>query len=198
MSITEWFGQLKNNNPQAAGPLWENYFPRLVNLARKMLQDAPRRVRDEEDLALSAFASLCRGAQGGKFGDYSDRDDLWRLLVVITRRKVLDQIDRECCSKRGGGKVRCETDMPGADATTAAGALDQIDGQEPSPEFVALMADECRRLLGRLNNAELQQIALWKMEGYTNQEIATKLNRLERRIEKKLKLIREIWEKEAA
>ena len=50
--------------------------------------------------------------------------------------------------------------------------VEEIIGDVPTPELAAQMADECHRLLGRLGNATLRQVAPWKMEGYTNVEIA--------------------------
>src|SRR6202034_1431934 len=95
-SVTRWIGDLKAGGAAAAQPLWERYFDRLVRLARNKLRARPRRaaVEDEEDAALSAFDSFCRGAARGRFPRLTDRDDLWRLLVVLTVRKALDQIQR--------------------------------------------------------------------------------------------------------
>src|SRR5215470_13386684 len=85
-SITYWIGKLKDGDPAAAQKLWEGYFQRLVDLARIRLQAAPRRAADEEDVALSAFHSFCRGAGQGRFPRLGDRDDLWQLLVLLTAR----------------------------------------------------------------------------------------------------------------
>ena len=87
-SITRWLGQLKAGAADAVEPLWERYFRRLVGLARARLQGTPRRAADEEDVALSAFDSFCRGAEQGRFPQLLDRDNLWRLLVTITARKA--------------------------------------------------------------------------------------------------------------
>ena len=73
----------------AAGPLWEAYFARLVAVARGRLRAAPRAAADEEDVALSAFDSFCRGVEGGRFPRLGDRDDLWQVLFVITDRRAL-------------------------------------------------------------------------------------------------------------
>jgi DNA-directed RNA polymerase specialized sigma24 family protein len=73
--------------------------------------------------------------------------------------------------------------------------LEQVLGPEPSPEFAAEVADECRHLLGLLPDAQLRSIALWKMEGYTNAEIAEKLGYVRVTIERRLRLIRSIWAK---
>ena len=77
----------------------------LVGLARARLEGMRHAVADEEDAALSAFDSFCRRRRAGRFPRLDDRDDLWRLLVVITERKASDQAQRERRLKRGGGKI---------------------------------------------------------------------------------------------
>src|SRR5262245_52761589 len=85
-SITGWLGRVAAGDRPAAERLWQRYFHRLVGLARARLRDAPRRAADEEDVALSAFDSFCRGAERGRFPDLADRDGLWALLMTITAR----------------------------------------------------------------------------------------------------------------
>src|SRR4051794_17802216 len=106
-SVTRWISDLKGGNQDAASRIWHRYFLSLVRMAEKRLNQVPRRgaSEDGEDAALSVFHSLCAGAAGGRFDRLTDRDDLWRLLVVITARKALDQIQRERRRKRGGGRV---------------------------------------------------------------------------------------------
>ena len=60
------------------------------------------------------------------------------------------------------------------------------------------MADEHQRLMNRLDQPMLQQVAIRKMEGYTNQEIATELGVTQRSIERKLNRIRLIWSGEVS
>src|SRR5262249_32221455 len=81
-SVTVWIEQLKAGDAAAAAPLWQGYFRRLVGLARQRLGAAPRGVADEEDVALSAFASFCRAAAQGRFPRLDDRDDLWQVPHV--------------------------------------------------------------------------------------------------------------------
>jgi DNA-directed RNA polymerase specialized sigma24 family protein len=56
------------------------------------------------------------------------------------------------------------------------------------------MADECRRLLACLEDETLCKIALDKMEGFSNAEIAGRHGLALRTVERKLGLIRRIWE----
>ena len=181
-SVTAWLDQLRAGDRAGAQRLWERYFPRLVGLARKKLQGLPRRAADEEDVALSAFDSFCRGVEQGRLPRLEDRDDLWALLVVITARKAIDLRQHEGRAKRGGGTEPAE-----------AAVLEQVVGREPTPEFAAQVAEECRRLLAKLDDPDLRALALWKMEGYTTEEIAARLGCVPRTVERKLRVIRSLW-----
>ena len=105
-SVTRWISALKQGNQAGAQGLWEAYYRRLVGLAHARLRDAPRRVADEEDVALSAFHSFWRGALAGRFPHLDDRNDLWQILVLITVRKAIDLRNHEGRTSRGSGKVR--------------------------------------------------------------------------------------------
>jgi DNA-directed RNA polymerase specialized sigma24 family protein len=181
-SDTSNLRRLREGEDAAAAALWQRYFDRLAGLARHILGNVSRSVRDEEDVALSAFASFCRGVERGRYPDLADQNGLWRLLVLITRRKALDLITSQNRLKNGGGR------------TASVLALEELPDEQPTPEFVALMADQCRHLLSRLDDPELQAIALQKMEGYTSEEIAARHHCSLTRIERKLHLIRKIWE----
>jgi DNA-directed RNA polymerase specialized sigma24 family protein len=182
-------GPLQQGDPAAAQQLWERFFQPLVALAHKKLAGSPNRAADAEDVALSAFGSFCRNAERGRFPQLVDRDNLWRVLVVITARKAGHLLRDERRQKRVG---RAQPPAPAEEI-----AIEQIVSREPSPEFAAEVAEECQRLLHCLGDGELKSIALWKMEGHTNEEIAGKLGYVVRSIKRKLHLIRKIWEKES-
>jgi DNA-directed RNA polymerase specialized sigma24 family protein len=157
-------------------------------------------VEDEEDAALSAFDSFCAGLARGRFSELGDRDDLWKLLVVITARKAAAQVDRRRTQKRGGAWNRVDEAHHGAGtgSSSADGLLAQLVSQEPTPEFAAMVADETRLLLGRLEDEQLRKIALDRMEGYTTDEIAERLGCARRTVARRLDLIRQIWSDETA
>jgi DNA-directed RNA polymerase specialized sigma24 family protein len=181
-SVTIWLDQLKAGDPAAAKPLWDGYFARLVGLARQRLKAGPRAAADEEDVALSAFDSFCRAAAGGRFPRLDDRDDLWHVLLVLTTRKAAGLVRHETREKRGGRKS----------------AVDPAAAVEPSlpPDVSAELADSFSRLIEVLGDASLRQVALWKLEGDTNAEIAVKLGRAVPTVERKLAAIRAIWGRE--
>jgi DNA-directed RNA polymerase specialized sigma24 family protein len=194
-SVSVWIEQLKAGEAEAAQPLWDRYFGRLVGLARKKLQGASRAVADEEDVALSAFTSFCRAVEGGRFPQLNDREDLWRLLVVLTVRKASNQRRDQRRLKRGAGKVLDEAGWAG-EGTQPVSSPGQIPGREPTPDFAALVAEECQRLLALLGDELLQAVAISKMEGRTNREMASLHGLALRTVERKLGLIRKIWETE--
>ncbi len=185
-SVTHWLDQLKDGNPAAAGPIWGRYFPRLVELARNRLAGFPRRAADEEDVALSAFDSFFRDATAGRLPQLDDRDDLWRVLLMITGQKALDLVRRETAAKRGGKSGGVAFD------------LETVAGAEPTPEFAALAADEFRRLLDKLDDPDLKTLAVWKMEGHSNEEIAARWGCVLRTVERRLRVIRSLWAGEDA
>ena len=86
-SVTAWIGDLKDGQDTASQKIWERYFERLVRVASRQLGAAPRRIADEEDVAVSVFDTLCRGAAAGRFDKLQDRDDLWKLLTAIAGMK---------------------------------------------------------------------------------------------------------------
>lgn len=185
-SVSRWIELLRVGDESAARQIWERYFPRLVGLARQKLANAPRRAADE-DVALSAFGSFCRAAKAGQFPDLLDRDGLWRLLVVLTARKAAHLARDQTWQKRGGGR-----------ATEDEEALQEVLSQEPSPEFAAQLAEECRRLLALLGAEELEAIALARMEGHSVEEIAARYGYSPRSIKRKLRLIPTLWADEGA
>jgi DNA-directed RNA polymerase specialized sigma24 family protein len=187
-SVSEWIRDLKRGDAAAAQKLWERYFRQLVELARRRLRGSPRRAADEEDVALSALASFCDGAAAGRFPQLQDRHELWRLLVLLTARKAAHlRRDQQRQKRHGpfGGKSDMEPN------------LEELVSRDPTPEFAAQIAEECRRLLACLRDVKLEAIALWKMEGHTTDQIAAKLDRARSTVERRLRLIRTLW-KEAS
>jgi RNA polymerase sigma factor (sigma-70 family) len=196
-SVTRWVKALQGGDAAAAQPLWERYHRRLVALAREKLRSARRREADEEDVVQNAFHSFFRGLARGRFPRLGDRDNLWRLLVVITARKALDQLAHENTKRQGGGTTPAETRIPFGGPEGDEAALEQVVGAEPTPEFAAEVAEQYRRLLDLLGDDTLRRVAVWKMEGFTNDEIAARLKCSRRTVARKLETIRILWSEES-
>jgi DNA-directed RNA polymerase specialized sigma24 family protein len=192
-SVSRCIADLKTGDQAAAGELCNRYFEELVRLARKKLRGATRRLADEEDVVVDVLDSLYRGAQCGRFPLLTDRDDLWRLLTVLTARKAANQVKREAARKRGGGKVRGESGFDRADGAGSELSIQAVAGKVPCPATLAELKEGFHAILAALEDETLQKIAIWNMEGYTNQEIAARIGRSLSSVDRKLKLIRDKW-----
>jgi RNA polymerase sigma factor (sigma-70 family) len=197
-SVTRWVRALKSGDAAAAQALWERYHRQLIALARRKLQSARRREADEDDVVQNAFHSFFQGVAQGRFPLLNDRDNLWRLLVVITARKALDQLAHEQSKRRGGGTVSVEPRIPSGEPEWDEAAIEEVMGEEPTPEFAAEVAEEYQRLLDLLGDDSLCHVAVLKMEGFTNDEVAERLDCSRRTVARKLETIRIIWSKEPA
>lgn len=191
-SITRWIEAARSGDEEAAAELWKRYFPRLVGLAEQKLPAAARPGHDGEDVALSAFDAWVRGLREGGFPRLNDRMELWQLLATITTRKVLDRSRRARARKRAPDAG----DGPTPGQPPSPIALEEVPSRELPPDIQALMADECRHLMERLGDAELEAVALGKLDGFTNEEIAAKLGRSPWAVLRMLRVIRAIWQAE--
>lgn len=188
-SISVWIDRFRASDQEAARVLWERFFDRMVAIARRRLGPGPRRAADEEDVAVKAFTRFHQAVLAGRFPLLHDRNDLWAVLLTLTERTAASQVRHELRQKRGGGDIRGDSALRSIRGT-------EIEPQtaEPTPEESALLRDELARLLELLDDDQLRQIAVGKMEGYTNAELACQLGCSAVTIERRLRLIRETWQ----
>jgi DNA-directed RNA polymerase specialized sigma24 family protein len=188
--VTLWVSALKAGDEGAAKALWDHYFERMLRLAEVRLRAARGRagVEDGEDAALSAFHSFCDGARRGRYPRLASRHNVWWLLATITARKASDQIERGRALKRGAAWTASKPARSPGDETDL---IDQVASASPGPDRAAIDAEECDRLLDRLDDTSLRRIAAWRMEGYTASEIAGLLGCSLRTVHYRIARIRE-------
>ena len=182
--VSHWIDRVKTGDAEAAHRLWQQYFDKLVRAVRRRLQGHNRAVSDEEDIALSVFDSFCAAAENGRFPDLADRDDLWRLLLRMSARKVIDKHRRERRQRRGG---HVAIHQLGGDDQLLIEAI----GNEPSPDMVLMVQEAMEQFFSKLGVGQLKELAVAKLEGYSNAELAQRFECSERTIERRLHLIRE-------
>jgi len=192
-SITRWLFALRRGDSEAAHRLWDRYFKQLLRLARRNLGQGTRVTAfDEEDVAASVLGECFIRLQQGGHRDVENRDELWQLLVVITIRKATTLARREKTLKRGRGRVALESEIGGPGEFR----LDDLIGEDWAATLPDFMSQQCRSLIDSLDNPDLEEIALWKLAGHTNEEIALKQSCTRVTIQRKLRLIRKIWDTE--
>jgi DNA-directed RNA polymerase specialized sigma24 family protein len=188
-SVTAWLERLKagEQRNEAVSQLWGRYFARLVAQARQSIRSRLRGV-DGEDVALSAFDSFVKAAEAGRFPQLDGRNDLWQILLVLTARKAANALRDEHRERRGGGRLIQGLGDRDSDFKGPA-----IQSADPDPAEAAALAEEVEKLLDALGSKELRDVAVWALEGYTNQEIAERLGKSVATAERKIRCIREIW-----
>lgn len=188
-SVTNWLQQLKSGEDGAfQQQLWNRYFHQLVQIAQSRLSRTVRSLEDEEDVALSALNSFFRRAKLGQFSELADRTNLWPLLVHMTICKTRNVHRRQHALKRDARRNVSES---GSDIDDFW--LDTLSNSEPTPELAIQAAEEAERLITSLDKESLQVVARMKLEGYTNAEIAEHVGVMERSVERRLALIRQLW-----
>jgi RNA polymerase sigma factor (sigma-70 family) len=200
-SITRWLRGLKAGRPEAVEAIWRRYFDRVVAVARQRLGRKPHQaVEDAEDVALSALHGLADAAARGRFEHLDDRSDLWRILAGITAKKALQRRRWYHRWKRSGRTATGgRTTAPGGPRDESALAEEDLltlaAGKEPAPEVAVILREQLEHLLDALADPTLRQIAEWRLQGASNAEVAQKLGRAVRTVERKVELIRLVWEK---
>lgn len=182
--VSHWIDRVKYGDSAAANRIWQHYFDRLVRSVRQGLAGQNRAVSDEEDIVLSVFDSFYAAAADGRFPDLADRDDLWRLLLRMSARKVIDKRRRDRRQRRGGdAEIR---PLDGDDGTVL-----EVIGDEPSPEMALMMQESVEAFFSHLGVGSLRDLAVAKLEGHSNAALARRFGCSERTIERRLHLIRE-------
>jgi DNA-directed RNA polymerase specialized sigma24 family protein len=190
-NVSHWIDLVKHGDSTAANRIWQHYFDRLVRSVRHRLYGQNRAVSDEEDIVVSVFDSFYSAVEKGRFPDLSDRDDLWRLLLRMSARKVVDKRRHDQRQRRGGG-----VNLHSFDHTTDGENVIEAIGNEPTPEMVLMMQESVEQFFSHLGVGQLRDLAGAKLEGYSNAELASRFDCSERTIERRLHLIREKCQQE--
>lgn len=195
-SVSGWIGMVKGGHESAAMQLWSRYYAKLMEVARIKLHGMARRIADEDDVVVSAFHSFLRRSRAGDYPYLCDRDGLWRLLVTITAHKACNYIRREKSQKRGGGQWATPPAFADLAHSIIHETLTNLACSGPKPEVRIVLADSLDHLLSLLTDEEMREIAVSKLQGLSNEEVAEKIQRSVPTVERRLRLIRDAWRQE--
>jgi len=184
LEVTDWLNDLRAGDDVAAARLWKYLQPRLTELGRRSLRSADSACYDEDDVAQSAFHALCAAVRNGQYDELENRSSIWSLVATIAMNKVRRRANYNSATRRGGEMVRIE-----------AGDADMLSTDLSSEEQV-MMQEECERLIALLSRDEVKEVAMLKVEGHTNEEIATLQGCTRRSVQRRLDIIRSIWSQE--
>jgi RNA polymerase sigma factor (sigma-70 family) len=185
-SITRLVPQLRDRNELAIEAIWRRYVQRVHGAARPVIAGLGPGVGDEEDVAQSAFHAFYEAAAGDRLPPIGSRDELWRLLLTITRRKAINRLRREFRIRRGGAaRTVHDTDAVHQTCDRANLSVDLVELQE--------LVEELFEKLNATGDTRLAETARLRLEGFQNQEIADKLGCTARTIQRKLHILERLW-----
>jgi RNA polymerase sigma-70 factor, ECF subfamily len=170
---------LRSGDRDAASALYARYAKRLRQLIRaKCSAQLARRV-DAEDIMQSVFYAFFRGATGGCY-QVPAGEELWPLLLVIALNKIRTQGSFHRAAKRD---VRVTRGLEDAEALRQA--VSQLEVDEPLP-FLNLIVQET---LERMPQSRREIVEL-RVAGYEVEEIAERVGRSKRTVERLLQTCR--------
>lgn len=191
-SVTQWIHDLRNHDIDATQKLWTRFVDRLVRIANRRLRNSKCRIADGEAIAADAFQDFFeRGPD--EFGKLVNRNDLWQILVVITERRAIDAIRRESNQRRGGGKVFVNGVFNDGSDPPQGHRIDSLAASDNPPDIEMMLIEAFDERLALLESDLLRSIAIEKMHGSSNVEIAEAYNLSLRSVERKLAIIRDAW-----
>jgi DNA-directed RNA polymerase specialized sigma24 family protein len=192
-SVTLWLRAAENHDEAAAQALFDRYFDRVQALARRKLAKSSRRVVDEEDIAITTFHACLDRVRSNRFPPLKDRNELWRLLVKITDRKACDVLRKHLSAKRGAGRVRGESVFFFSGSEQSVTGIGRVADQGARHSLAVQFADEYRKLMALLSDDGLREVARLIISGFSTSEIAKETNRTQRTVQRRLRMILDVW-----
>lgn len=163
--------RFRGGDAGAAAQLHDRYSRRMRGLAKRRLDPALAARVDVEDIVQSALGSFFRAASKGLY-EVPESGELWQLLAAITRHKLHHARARHLAAKRDARRT-----VAAADALDATAQLaDQLAAE------LKLSIDE---VLAAYNGIERRIVEL-RIEGYEIEQIADRVARSRRTVERVL------------
>lgn len=186
-TITHWMIRLRKGDTSAADGLWNYFSPNLLR------QFAPQcrqlRTSDEEDIVSIAFFELTAAVMENKAEHITNRKEFWRLLKIITKRKLRDSLRYENAIKRGGEYRTVSMERRPAIAQSLT--------KHAPPDTTHLDDDSLiAKVLGvadKMHRPEFCRIIDCKLKGMTNAAVARELGISLRTTQYLIQDIKKLW-----
>lgn len=166
---------VKTGDEEAATAIYERYAKRIHGLVSSQMSERLSAQVQPEDIVQSVFKSIFRGVSSGGY-DVPKGGELWQLIAVVAIHKVRKNASRGNALRRDSR--RTQSIEPSDD-------LDFFDRSTPEQFEVAI-----REATESLKPAE-RSVVIYRVQGYSVEEISEKLDRSRRGIERLLQSARE-------
>jgi RNA polymerase sigma factor (sigma-70 family) len=186
-AFADFIRRIRDGDDQAARELVERYEPVIRREVRLRLQDQRLASRfDWADVCQSVMASFFVRAAAGQY-DLEQPDQLLRLLVVMTRNKVTQQVRRHSADRRDYRRVEAR-DVAYLEGRWAGSPSPSqlVAGRELLDKFRSLLSDEERPLADlRAQGCDWAEIAaeLGGTPQARRKQLARAIDRVEQQLE---------------
>jgi len=170
--------RLRLGSEDAATQIYLRYAHRLRALARVQSSPDLTRCIDADEIVQSVFGSFFRRAKDGYY-DVPEGEELWRLFLVIALNKIRAKGAHYRAAKRD---IRITTD--GAWLETSPPAAEGDDAA--AMQDLQLLINEALESLP----PEHREVIVLRIEGYRVEEIADRIRRSKRSVERMLQAAR--------
>jgi RNA polymerase sigma-70 factor, ECF subfamily len=168
----------RGGSQDAATEIYLRYARRLRGLARAQLSvDLARKV-EIDDIVQSVFGSFFRGVNNELY-QVPAGEELWKLLLVIALHKIRDQGRYHTTAKRD---VRRTSDID----ESGPAVMSRTEADRANAAFLHMVIEETLQSM----SAQQRHIVELRMEGLEVMEIAQKLGRSKRTVERLLQQAR--------
>lgn len=177
----------RQGNQDAARQIVDRYLDRLLTLARRRISQRLASRVDAEDIVQSVFRTFFVRLKDGQFS-FDDQDDLCKLLMRITLHKTLRQVAFHKAAKR-------DPNLETPQGEHHHEQLMALFDQEPTQEATVAFLDQLEHFLAQLRPQE-REILEMRLQGHSNEDIASKLGIYDRKIRRVIEHVRDIATKE--
>jgi RNA polymerase sigma-70 factor (ECF subfamily) len=167
--------RIREGDDDAATLFYERYAGRVMGFVQTQASGRLKQQVEPEDLVQSIFKSVFRGMESRGY-DAPQGGTLWQLIAVVAIHKVRKNAARRNAAKRDARR------------TQSLDSVDDINGSET--ESTQEMELAVREAITSLS-AQEQAVVNLRLQGYSVEEIAEKLERSQRTVERRLQQARE-------
>lgn len=181
----EVFAGLRRGESEAVGEFCRRYGPMLERLAERRLSAPLKRRIGADDVAQSVCRTFVRRAREGEF-ELADGGGLWGLLCAIALTKIREQTRFHLRQKRSLRDERhLDSVAPGGERK-----MPETPHSDPTPDATAEVADMFDKLVAEFDEEERRILEL-KLQDYTQEEIAERMQCSDRTIRRFLKRVQQ-------
>ncbi|MEM9368409.1 MAG: sigma-70 family RNA polymerase sigma factor [Planctomycetota bacterium] len=171
---------LRDGDDDAAAVIYDRYAPKLNDFVAAKLDSRLKSSTDPEDLVQSILWSLVRRVRMGQY-EAPEGKTLWSLITVMALHRVQRRREHFSAQKRDGNRnislADLVADQSGREVVPASASLE---------EFHRTVQDVVESV-----GPELGQILQLRLEGFLVEEIADKLKRSKRSVERVLSRLKQ-------